>query len=117
MKKSRLSRIANWPERAVATQWRAFPLAADCGMSPRELRRFAWMQHGCSLRDWLKSLRLHWAADALHDGCKSVKAVARDAGYKSPNNFSRDFKRFFGYSPGTLKGGSRNGKHQRRKVN
>ncbi len=49
---------------------------------------------------YLKSYRLHKARMLiLHDGLKASTAAVR-VGYESASQFSREFKRYFGVTPG-----------------
>ena len=47
---------------------------------------------------YMKSLRLTRARQMLHAGGR-VKSVARDVGYESESQFSREYRRFFGFPP------------------
>jgi AraC-like DNA-binding protein len=58
---------------------------------------------GVSPRVWLFEQRQRQALELLRDG-SSVKETAIILGYKSPTHFSRDFKKHFGYSPGSHAG-------------
>ncbi len=76
--------------------------------SPEELSRFGYSYHyickifketyGVSPNAYLLSKRMDHAARLLSDG-RSVSAVAQEIGYSSPYNFSRAYKKHFGYSP------------------
>ncbi len=49
---------------------------------------------------YLKNYRLHKARMLMiHDGMKASAAAMR-VGYESPSQFSREFKRYFGLTPG-----------------
>ena len=55
---------------------------------------------GTSPMQYVKSTRLHQARLLmLHDGLKASVAAVR-VGYESPSQFSREFKRYFGVTPG-----------------
>ena len=47
---------------------------------------------------YMKSLRLSHARQMLQAGAR-VKAVAHDVGYESESQFSREYRRFFGFPP------------------
>ena len=76
--------------------------------SPEELSRFGYSYHyicarfkahyGCSPGAYLLSKRMDHAVGLLSEG-KSVSEVSLILGYSSPFNFSRAFKRHFGYPP------------------
>ncbi|WP_437287449.1 AraC family transcriptional regulator N-terminal domain-containing protein [Sorangium sp. So ce406] len=78
-------------------------------MSVGELAQLAHMsvptfhQHfktmtGSSPLQYTKALRLTRARQMLHAG-SLVKAVAHDVGYESESQFSREYRRFFGWPP------------------
>ena len=76
--------------------------------SPEELSRFGYSYHyicarfkklyGTTPGAYLAQRRMDHAAHLLMQG-QSVSAVAAALGYSSPYNFSRAFKKHFGYSP------------------
>ncbi len=76
--------------------------------SPEELSRFGYSYHylckifketyGVSPGAYLLSKRMDHAARLLSEG-QSVSQVAQLLGYSSPYNFSRAFKKHFGYPP------------------
>ena len=76
--------------------------------SPEELSRFGYSYHyicarfkeiyGCSPGAYLLSKRMDHAARLLSAG-QSVSAVSSVLGYSSPYNFSRAYKKHFGYPP------------------
>ncbi len=84
----------------------------DCNFlsicSPEELSRFGYSYHyickifsetyGLSLRAYLCAKRMDYAANRLKEG-QSVSEVSVLLGYSSPYNFSRAFKKHFGYPP------------------
>ena len=84
----------------------------DCNFlsicSPEELSRFGYSYHyickifketyGTSPNAYLLSRRMDHAARLLSEG-KSVSAVSAALGYSSPYNFSRAYKKHFGYAP------------------
>ena len=76
--------------------------------SPEELSRFGYSYHyvcarfkqiyGCAPGAYLLSKRMDHAARLLSAG-QSVSAVSAVLGYSSPYNFSRAYKKHFGYPP------------------
>lgn len=56
----------------------------------------------CTLHAFIKTRKLSYALNSLNAG-KSLNEVCNELEYSSPSNLSRDFKRFFGYSPNQLK--------------
>jgi len=54
---------------------------------------------------YLQNLKMNRAVDLLQSGHRSVKETAQELGFSDPYNFSRTFKRVFGFSPQKLKAG------------
>ena len=93
-----LQRVTDWPARAHTAKYCVHTLAASYGVSVRTLERhikheFAWCPHA-----WLMLVRMQRALELLLDD-SSVKETAFELGYGHPHNFSRDFKKHFGYCP------------------
>lgn len=74
-------------------------LAAAEQVSPFHLSRAFSLIVGKSVIAYARARRLSEAARRLHEGSESVLNVALDAGYESPEGFSRAFRDFFGVSP------------------
>jgi AraC-like DNA-binding protein len=74
-------------------------LAAEAGMSVSAFHHHFKAVTSTSPVQYLKTVRLHKARMLiLHDGIGAAVAAAR-VGYESASQFSREFKRLFGYSP------------------
>ncbi len=100
-KPNRLQRITDWPARAEAAAYSVTRLAADCGLSVRQLQRFFRAHFRQSPKSWLRALRLRRAFDLLGRGC-SVKETAFTLHYRDPSHFSKDFIQLFGMHPSTF---------------
>ena len=75
-------------------------LAAEANMSvPAFHVHFKSVTH-CSPIQYLKSARLHQARLLMIRNNMTAQAASAQVGYESPSQFSREFKRFFGRSPG-----------------
>lgn len=75
-------------------------LAAEANMSvPTFHAHFKSVTH-CSPIQYLKSARLHQARLIMARGGVTAQAASAQVGYESPSQFSREFKRYFGRSPG-----------------
>ena len=72
-------------------------------MSPSSFYRVFKEVTSDSPNQYLKKLRLNKARDLIIQ--KNVKAyiAALEVGYQSPSHFNREFKRFLGSTPATLK--------------
>lgn len=74
-------------------------LAAAEGVSPFHLSRAFTLVAGQPVMAYVRARRLTEAARALVGGRESVLTIALDAGYESPEGFSRAFREMFGVSP------------------
>jgi transcriptional regulator GlxA family with amidase domain len=83
---------------ARRANYSATGLARLSGLSVRQLEREFRRTIFQSPKRWLNGLRLCAARKALLQG-GSVKETAFSFGYKHPQHFSRDFRKFFGVSP------------------
>jgi AraC-like DNA-binding protein len=93
-----LRHINNWPERARTANWSSLLLAKKCNVSLRTLERYFLKEHSKSLHSWLCNDQQQQAIVLLQNGA-SIKEVAASLGYKHSTNFSRKFKKFWGYPP------------------
>lgn len=90
--------MRTWAELAQEANYSTAALASLCGLSIRQLERNFKHTMDQSPKRWLNALRLQSARKLLQDG-GSVKEVALSFGYRHPQHFSRDFRKFFGVSP------------------
>lgn len=75
-------------------------LAAEAGMSvPSFHAHFRRVTHSSPMQ-YLKSVRLHQARLLMVREGKTASAACHEVGYESASQFSREFKRLFGLSPG-----------------
>ena len=75
-------------------------LAAEANMSVSAFHHNFKAVTSTSPLQYLKNYRLHKARMLMiHDGMKASAAAMR-VGYESPSQFSREFKRYFGLTPG-----------------
>ena len=95
---SRLDRITDWPKLAQEARYSAMSLAKNCGVSVRQLERYIEKVMRKPPHPWLNYMRQHKALEHLRDGC-TVKETAVRLGYKNQANFSREFKKVFGFPP------------------
>jgi len=71
-------------------------------MSSRTLMR-RLKEQGTTFQDILDDVRKEKAMQLLQEGLLTVEEVALALGYVEPNNFSRAFKRWFGYPPSAVR--------------
>lgn len=75
-------------------------LAREAGMSiPTFHTHFRAVTQNSPMQ-YLKSVRLHQARLVMLRNGKTAAAASNEVGYESASQFSREFKRFFGLSPG-----------------
>lgn len=106
MKNTSLSRI----DRALrqihgnfAQPFNVDELAGFVNMSPSAFHRAFKDVTMFSPIQYLKSVRLNKARSLLAEGGLRASEAARMVGYESVSQFSREFKRYFGISPASLK--------------
>jgi AraC-like DNA-binding protein len=95
---TKLNHNPNWLELAKQANWSAAALAIKCGVSVRTLHRHFCKQMGKNTKVWLDEQRQHQAVKLLCDG-SSIKEAASSLGYSQPNNFSRQYKKYWGHLP------------------
>jgi transcriptional regulator GlxA family with amidase domain len=97
----RLQHIRNWLELAEQANWSVNALARLCGVSVRALQRHFSKNMGKSPKAWISEQRQNRAVKLLRGGKSSIKEIARELGYQHGANFSRQFKKHWGYAPAT----------------
>jgi AraC family transcriptional regulator, regulatory protein of adaptative response / DNA-3-methyladenine glycosylase II len=100
--KSRLECIIDWELRAEQARYRVANLSEVCGVTNRQLRRFFHEKFGCSPHAWMITKRLEKTKSVLTEG-KLIKEVAFEAGFSQQENFSRQFKQYYGVPPSELR--------------
>ncbi|MCF7528675.1 AraC family transcriptional regulator N-terminal domain-containing protein [Neisseria lisongii] len=95
----RIAQATQWIQNHFADPLSVESLAAQCGMSVSGFHHhFKKITHLSPLQ-YQKSLRLTEARKQLQANPESIAAVAFAVGYESPSQFSREYSRYFGYSP------------------
>jgi AraC family transcriptional regulator len=75
-------------------------LAATVGVHPVYLARVFRAHYGMSMGDYIRRLRLEWAADQLARSSVPLAEVAAHAGFVDQSHFTRAFKHYLGVTPG-----------------
>ena len=97
---SLISRVLRRIETQYTENLSVDQLAAEANMSVSAFHHNFKSVTSTSPLQYLKSYRLHKARMLiLHDGMKASTAAIR-VGYESASQFSREFKRYFGVTPG-----------------
>lgn len=97
---SLISRVLKRIENKYTENLNVEQLAAEANMSVSAFHHNFKSVTSTSPLQYLKSYRLHKARMMIvHDGMKA-SAAAMQVGYESASQFSREFKRYFGVTPG-----------------
>ncbi|MCJ2133272.1 AraC family transcriptional regulator [Methylobacterium sp. J-026] len=94
-----ISRIHRGPARTLAVD----ELATVAGMSVRSFHRAFKAATRKTPLQYIKIVRLSMAMSLLQSETRDVSAVARQVGYESGSQFSREFKRHFHVTPTDVK--------------
>ena len=96
---ARLERSMKYLHEHYADSLDVEQLADMANMSPSTFHRNFRQVTSSSPIQYVKKIRLTRARELLMDQGIKVKQAAAKVGYESPTQFSREFKRYFGYSP------------------
>lgn len=97
---ARVSRATRWLRDHLSDQVRIEELAAVAAMSVTSLHRHFRTITALSPIQYQKRLRLQAARTRLLTGADGVAEVGFGVGYDNPSQFSREYRRMFGNSPG-----------------
>jgi AraC family transcriptional regulator len=79
------------------------------GVSPEHFSREFRRLYGMSAAQYLRLLRLEWAAERLRKPEEPLAEIASAAGFADQSHFTRRFKRQFGVTPAAFRRHARNG--------
>jgi AraC family transcriptional regulator len=82
-------------------------LSSVAGVSPEHLNREFRRSCRTSAAQYLRRLRLEWAAERLTHSDESLADIACAAGFADQSHFTRQFKRQFGATPSAFRAASR----------
>lgn len=95
---SNISNVLRYMEARYPDKLEVDQLAALANMSPSKFHKAFKQVTSESPVQYLKKIRLNKARYMMQGGTKAYIAAYR-VGYESPSQFSREFKRYFGYNP------------------
>jgi AraC family transcriptional regulator len=78
-------------------------IASAAGVHPAHLARVFRSHHGCSIGDYLRSLRIEFACQQLSSTHAALVDVALAAGFADQSHFTRCFKQVTGLTPGQFR--------------
>ena len=78
-------------------------LAARVQLSPRRFNHLFRAETGATPARYLKSLRMQQAKDLLENSFLATREIIRRVGLSNESHFARDFKRYYGVTPGQLR--------------
>lgn len=88
---------------------RVHDLAESFGLHPVYFARVFRRRYGCTVGEFVRRLRLEWAAKELADGTRSLTEVALQAGFADQSHLTRHFRATLGFAPGQFRGVARAG--------
>ena len=74
------------------------------GVSPAHFNREFRRRYRVSASEYVRGLRLDWAAERLRSGTESLAEIASTAGFSDQSHFTRHFRRKFGATPAAFRG-------------
>lgn len=95
----RLSRLLERMESALANPPDLRTLAAEAGVTTRQVERLFQRHLGVTPRAFLLRLRLEHARHLLRESATPVRGVALDCGFGSTSHFCHSYRRHFGHRP------------------
>ena len=82
-------------------------LSGVAGVSPEHFSREFRRLYGMTAAQYLRRLRLEWAAERLRKPDDPLAEIASAAGFADQSHFTRRFKRQFGVTPAAFRAASR----------
>ncbi|HUP00555.1 MAG TPA: AraC family transcriptional regulator [Gemmatimonadota bacterium] len=78
-------------------------IATESGVHPVRLARTFRARFHISIGEYIRRLRLEWAAERLLHPDENISGVALSAGFSDQSHFTRAFKRHTGVTPGEFR--------------
>lgn len=102
--------VPGWLDRAeeyVRAHFRESPTISDiaeaAGVHPAHLAAVFRERHGVPLGEFMRRLRVEWAADRLENTDETISSIAFSAGYADQSHLTRAFKDHVGVPPGAYR--------------
>jgi AraC-like DNA-binding protein len=94
-------KIREWKAKAIKSRFKPAKLASLCSLSLRQLERKFTLHWKITPREWLRRVQCLLARQLIKKGLTNKK-VAKKLHFASQSHFSREFKKSFGVTPGSL---------------
>lgn len=98
-----IGRVRDLLNASFAQPLRLAAIASVVGLHPAHLTRAFRRYHGVSIGEYVRRLRLDWAAAQLADTSRAISEVAVAAGFADQSHFTRRFARQFGRTPAVFR--------------
>lgn len=95
----RISQMMSKVLASLAQEHSIDSVAADCAMSRRHFSRVFKQLVGSSFGAWLTTARVKYAQELLEFSGLSIERITEQSGFRSQENFRKQFKTVFGVSP------------------
>jgi transcriptional regulator GlxA family with amidase domain len=100
----RITWVMEYMQQHLAAPLTVPDLAAKVHLSASRFRELFSAQTGMAPLEYLQALRLRRARVLIERTFLNVKDVMGIVGYNDPSHFSRDFRRYHGVTPSSLRG-------------
>jgi len=100
--KSSDERIQNILKQIHESPWKRYTLddlATSCNLSMKQFCRLFKKEVNRSPKDYIRYYRCQYASEELSNSKKSIKEISEILGYPDPYTFSKQFKKYLGFSP------------------
>lgn len=105
---SRISRSISLIHDNIAKEIKTSSLAAEEHMSVSHFRAVFHQITGLSPKEYITLTKLNYSCELMRQTDLSIKEIGAAVGYDDPHYYSRIFKKYFGFSPGTYKEHNKN---------
>jgi AraC family transcriptional regulator len=85
-------------------------LSSVAGVSPEHFNREFRRVYRMGPAEYVRYLRLSWAAERLRGHCQPVAEIACAAGFADQSHFTRHFRKLFGVTPAAFRSASTQGR-------
>jgi AraC family transcriptional regulator len=98
-----LARARGYVQARFAESFSVADIAGDVGVHPAHLAREFRRHFGLPIGEYVRRLRLEWAAAQLATTEDAIASIAFAAGFAHQSHFTHAFKRYTGVTPGSYR--------------